>query len=119
MKNAITMTVIVGLMSFGAASTIQAQNQLTLVQDVHVNPGKTAQYEEARLGRNTRMADAGVTFGSRTFANDRNIFSTLIPLLNMADLDTRRTELSNLAAGNSTLASRLGVHANDTKGTGR
>ena len=74
MKNAITMTVVVGLMIVGAASAAQAQNQLTLVQDVHVNPGKTAQFEEAKLGRNTRMADAGVTFGSRTFANDRNVF---------------------------------------------
>jgi len=110
MKNAVTMTVVAGLMIVGAASAAQAQNQLTLVQDVHVNPGKTALYEEAKLGRNTRMADAGVTFGSRTFANDRNVFSNLIPLSNMADLDKRRTELSNLAAGNSTLASEAIHH---------
>ena len=113
MKSAITMTVVAGLMIFGAASAAQAQNQFFLWQDVHINPGKAAEFEQVRAGRNTSMAAANVRFGRTVYSDDRGTFRLTIPLANMADLDRMRTQEAAMSAGDSTLAREV-IHHIDT-----
>ena len=110
MKSAITMTVVAGLMIFGVASAAQAQNQFFLWQDVHINPGKAAEFEQVRAGRNTGMAAANVRFGRTVYSDDRGTFRLTIPLANMADLDRMRTQESAMTGGNPTLAREVIHH---------
>ena len=104
MKNAITMTVVVGLMIVGDASAAQAQNQFVLWQDVHINPGKAAKYEQVMANRNTEMTAANVSFGRMVYSNDRGTFRLAVPLSNMADLDKMRAQESAISGGDPTLA---------------
>ena len=95
------------------ASAQQDQPQFSLWQDVHINPGKAAEFEQVRANRNAGMTEANVTFGRTVFAHDRNVYRLTIPLSNMADLDEMRTQESAMSAGNPAL-SREVIHHIET-----
>ena len=95
------------------ASAQQDQPQFSLWQDVHINPGKAAEFEQVRANRNAGMTEANVTFGRTVFALDRNVYRLAIPLSNMADLDKMRTQESAMSAGNPAL-SREVIHHIET-----
>lgn len=95
------------------ASAQQDQPQFSLWQDVHINPGKAAKFEQVRANRNAGMTEANVTFGRTVFAHDRNVYRLTIPLSNMADLDEMRTQESAMSAGNPAL-SREVIHHIET-----
>ena len=95
------------------ASAQQDQPQFFLWQDVHINPGKAAEFEQVRANRNAGMTEANVTFGRIVYALDRNVYRLAIPLSNMADLDKMRTQESAMSTGNPAL-SREVIHHIET-----
>ena len=95
------------------ASAQQDQPQFSLWQDVHINPGKAAEFEQVRANRNAGMTEANVTFGRIVYALDRNVYRLAIPLSNMADLDKMRTQESAMSTGNPAL-SREVIHHIET-----
>ena len=92
------------------ASAQQDQPQFFLWQDVHINPGKAAEFEQVRANRNAGMTEANVTFGRLVYALDRNVYRLAIPLSNMADLDKMRTQESAMSTGNPALAREVIHH---------
>ena len=95
------------------ASAQQDQPQFFLWQDVHINPGKAAEFEQVRANRNAGMTEANVTFGRIVYALDRNVYRLAIPLSNMADLDKMRTQESAMSTGNPAF-SREVIHHIET-----
>ena len=74
----------------------QAESQFQFVNEVHIVPGKTAEFEELIAARNARMGRANVTFGTRVSAGEGvpNVYrSVTLGLENLAALDTRQAQL--------------------------
>ena len=71
-------------------------SQLQYVNEIHINPGKTAEFEAANANRNARMAKAGVAFATRVTVSDGlpAVYRSLTPgLANSAALVTRQEQL--------------------------
>ena len=104
---------VVGVLLCGVSARSQAQDGLSLWQDVHVNPGTIAEYEELRHGRNARMAAAGVTYPIRVHDNE-GVFRLVTPLASMADFDARQAQANPLRVANSGRAGEVIHHIDST-----
>lgn len=95
-----TKALVATLVGVFVASLATAQeSQLQYVNELHINPGKTAQFEAANANRNERMSGAGVTFGTRITVSDGlpAVYREVTPGLgNMAALATRQAQLDTM-----------------------
>ena len=104
---------VVGVLLCGTSSRSEAQGGLSLWQDVHVNPGTLAEYEELRHGRNAGMAAAGVTYPIRVHDNE-GVFRLVTPLASIAAFDARQAQVNSVRVVNSARAGEVIHHIDST-----
>ena len=88
-----TKVIVAALVGVFVASVATAQESTyQLVTELHINPGKTAEFEAAAKARRTRMTNANVTFTELVASNNGDVMYAFLTvgLENLAALDTRR-----------------------------
>ncbi len=98
-----TKAIVAALVGVFVASLATAQESTyQLVTELHINPGKTAQFEAAVKARRERMTNANVTFTELVARNENFMYTFLTTgLENLAALDTRREQFDALPSGTS------------------
>ena len=96
------LTLTLAFVTASAAFAQPAESTLLAVLDVHIAPGKNADYEQLQKARNARMADGNVTFGTRvSVAQGLPVVyrNTAFGLENMAAFDALRAQLQGMPSG--------------------
>ena len=104
---------VVGVFIMGCASVAmaqQAESQLTLWSDVHINPGKVAEFEAASKDTTARMGKANVTFLRRVSVSEGLAYRFSTPFENMAALDTRRAQFDAMPPASDPSLEREAIH---------
>ena len=98
MRAKVVIALLVGI--FVASLATAQESRYQLVTELHINPGKIAEFEAAVDARRARMTQANVTFTELVAASDDFGYTFLtVNLPNMAALDTRRAQFDAMPPG--------------------
>ena len=116
MRTKVIVAASVGV--FVASLATAQESTYQLVTELHINPGKTAQFEAAVKARRTRMTNANVTFTELVASKNEDVMYAFLTvgLENLAALDTRREQFDALPSGTSAnqADAREAIHHIDT-----